>query len=212
MENANLFLPVPPNYLRVKISQELNELRAISAVIDSRLENIDHTQIIIPPPIPFKQLLNDFMNPPDMFEMDDLEFDNESIDTPLVSPFIDSDEKLDDGEVRNDLNEYGNAGNFYHNRRINYVDGCDLAFPCMIGFRKFVAYFDPFLLMNISTLLEDIGEFIISDMSEVMMGRPFRAVTQLEYHCVNGLISSTRFFDTYIFRMPRTIPRLKDFS
>ncbi|GJT07029.1 hypothetical protein Tco_0841491 [Tanacetum coccineum] len=192
MENANPFLPVPPNCLRAKISQDLNELRPFLAVIDSRLENIDHTQIIIPP-IPFEQLLKDFINPPDVFEMDDLNSDNESIDTPLVSPFIDSDDKLDDGEVLNELNEYGNAGNFYHNRRINCVDGCDLAFSCMI-------------------VLEDIGEFIISDMSEVVMGRPFRAVTQLEYHCVNGLISSTRLFDTYIFRMPRTIPRLKDFS
>ncbi|GJY47593.1 hypothetical protein Tco_0436656 [Tanacetum coccineum] len=40
---------------------------------------------------------------------------------------------------------------FYRNRIINNIDGDDLAFPCMIGFRKFVAYSDPFLPMNIIT-------------------------------------------------------------
>ncbi|GJR81336.1 hypothetical protein Tco_0152121 [Tanacetum coccineum] len=79
-----------------------------------------------------KQLLNDFMNSPDVLEMDDLESYNESIDTPLVSPFLDIDEELDDKEVLNELNEYGNAGNFYHNRITNSIDGNDLAFPCMI--------------------------------------------------------------------------------
>ncbi|GJR68036.1 hypothetical protein Tco_0014101 [Tanacetum coccineum] len=76
------------------------------------VKNIDHTQIIIPPPVPIEQFLSDFMNSLDVLEMDDLESDNESIDTPLVSPFLDSDEELDDGEVLNELNEYGNAGIF----------------------------------------------------------------------------------------------------
>ncbi|GKD40054.1 hypothetical protein Tco_1260261, partial [Tanacetum coccineum] len=76
---------------------ELNELRAISAIIDSCLENIDHKKIKIPPPVPIEQLLNDFMDSPDVLEMDELESDNESIDTPLVSPFLDSDDELDDG-------------------------------------------------------------------------------------------------------------------
>ncbi|GJS40533.1 hypothetical protein Tco_0565576 [Tanacetum coccineum] len=131
----------------------------------------------------------------------------------------DSDDKLDDGEVLNELDEFGNAGNFYLNRIINSIDEDDLAFPCMIGFRKFVAYFDPFLPMNIITrkayniimveglestrrnlvaivrnvyvfiesfiyvmdfmALEDIGEFIVSDMSEVMIGRSRRNNTKV---------------------------------
>ncbi|GJV60340.1 hypothetical protein Tco_1466440 [Tanacetum coccineum] len=61
-------------------------------------------------------------------------------------------------------------------------------------------------------VLEDIREFIVSDMSEVVMGRPFRVVAQLEYDYVKGLILFTRIFDTYIFRMPRTIPKLKNFD
>nr|GEV61129.1 hypothetical protein [Tanacetum cinerariifolium] len=109
VKNTNLFVPVPPNGLRARISQELNELRVILTAIDSHLENINHTQITIPPLVPFEQLLNDFMNPPDVFEMDDLEFGNESVDTHLVSPFIDSYEESDDGEVLKELNENGNA-------------------------------------------------------------------------------------------------------
>nr|GEU51033.1 hypothetical protein [Tanacetum cinerariifolium] len=83
--------------------------------------------------------------------MDNLKSNDESVDTPLVSPFLDSDDKSDDDEVLNELDEYGNAGNFYRKRIINSLDGEDLAFPCMIGFRKFVTYFDPFLPMNIIT-------------------------------------------------------------
>ncbi|GJU29893.1 hypothetical protein Tco_1173482 [Tanacetum coccineum] len=193
MENENPFVLVPPNGLRARITQELNELQAISAKIDSRLENIGHIHIPIPPHVPFEQLLDDFMNPLDVFEMYDSELDIESNDTPLASPFLDSNEELDDGEVLNELNEHRNAGNFYRNRIINSVDGNDLAFPCMI-------------------VLEDIGEFFVSDMADVVMGRPFKDVSQLEYDCVKGLISFTRIFDTYIFQMPRTIPRLKNFD
>ncbi|GJR29255.1 hypothetical protein Tco_1105487 [Tanacetum coccineum] len=178
----NPFVLVPPNGLGAKNTQELNELWEILAMIDSRLKNIGHTWITIPPTAPFRKLLNDFMNSPDVFKMDDLESDNESMDTPLVSPFLDPDDELGDGEVINELDE------------------------------KFVAYFDPFLLMNIIThkayniimveglestgrnlvaivrdyvfvgsftyvtdfvVLGDIGEFVVSDMSDVVMGRPF---------------------------------------
>ncbi|GJV59993.1 hypothetical protein Tco_1466093 [Tanacetum coccineum] len=167
-------------------------------MIDSYLKNTDHT-------------------PPNEIYMDDFESEDELIDTPLISPFLDSDDESNDEEVLNELDEYGNAGSFYPNRIINSLDGEDLEFPCMIGFRKFVAYFDPFLPMKIITrkayntimveglettrrnlvaivrdvyvfvrsftyvtdfvVLEDIGEFIVSDMTDVVMGRPFRAVT-----------------------------------
>ncbi|GJT66522.1 hypothetical protein Tco_1018002 [Tanacetum coccineum] len=153
--------------------------------------------------------------------MDESESDDESIDTPLVSPFFDLDEELGNGEVLNKLDEYGNAGNFYRNRIINSLDGEDLSFSCMMGIRKFVTYFDPFRPMNIITrkayntimveglestrrnlvaivsdvyvfvgggftyvtdfvVLKDTWEFIVSDMVDVMMGRPFRVVSQLE--------------------------------
>ncbi|GJZ43690.1 hypothetical protein Tco_0590945 [Tanacetum coccineum] len=159
MENVNPFVPVLPNKLHARVTKELNELHAISAMIDSRLKNIDHTRIIIPPTAPFKQLLNDFMNPYDVFEMNDLESDGESVDTPLVSPFLDLDDKLGDGEVLNELDEYG------------------MDFYVFVGSFTYVPDF---------VVLEDIGEVIVSGMSEVVMGRPFRDVTQLEYDCVDG--------------------------
>ncbi|GJU39940.1 hypothetical protein Tco_1192897 [Tanacetum coccineum] len=58
---------------------------------------------------PFEELLNDIMNPPDELVMDDSESDIESYETPLVSPFLNSDDESDNGEVINELNEYGNA-------------------------------------------------------------------------------------------------------
>ncbi|GJW07648.1 hypothetical protein Tco_1570071 [Tanacetum coccineum] len=61
-------------------------------------------------------------------------------------------------------------------------------------------------------VLKDIGEFIVSDMTDVVMGKPFRKVTKLEYDCAKGLISFTRIFDNYAFQMPRTIPRFKSWG
>ncbi|GJR72114.1 hypothetical protein Tco_0084479 [Tanacetum coccineum] len=84
-------------------------------------------------------------------DINNLEFDDESVDTPLVSPFPHSYNDSDDGEVLNELIEYENVGMLRRERAINSFDGDDLAFQCMIGFRKFVAYFDPFLPMNIIT-------------------------------------------------------------
>ncbi|GJU12200.1 hypothetical protein Tco_1134596, partial [Tanacetum coccineum] len=192
--------PVLPAALRAKVVRELHELHAILALVDSRLENNDS----------------------------------------------------DDDEVLNELSEYENAGVLRRERIINSFDRDDLAFQCMIGFRKFTAYLNPFLPMNIISrkayntimvevlegtvknlvsivrdvyvfvgsftyitdfvVLEDIGEFIVSDMAEVLMGKPFRKITKLKYDFAKGLVSFTKIFDTYIFRMPRTIPRLMNFN
>ncbi|GJT40561.1 hypothetical protein Tco_0940426 [Tanacetum coccineum] len=148
--------------LRAQAIQELYELQMILALVDSRLLNIE-------------QFLNNFTNETNM---NDLESDDESVDTPLISPFPHSDNDSDDGEVLNELIE------------------------------KFTAYFDPFLPINIITrkayntlmveglestgknlvavvrdvyvfvgsftyitdfvVLEDLGEFILIDKAEVM--------------------------------------------
>ncbi|GJS37747.1 hypothetical protein Tco_0536129 [Tanacetum coccineum] len=129
MKDANPFVPSPPNKLRARITQELNELQAISVMIDSRLDNIGPTHIPIPPPVLFEQLLDDFMNPPDELVMDDSESDTESYETPPVLPFLDFDDESDDREVINELNEYGNTGIFFGNRIINSFNGNNLAFP-----------------------------------------------------------------------------------
>ncbi|GKA75956.1 homeodomain-like protein [Tanacetum coccineum] len=98
-----------------------------------------------------EQFLNNFANHPNETNMNDLESDGESVDTPLVSPFPRSYNDSDDGEVLNELIEYENVGMLCREKAINSFDEDDLAFQCMIGFRKFVTYFDPFFLINIIT-------------------------------------------------------------
>ncbi|GJS22685.1 hypothetical protein Tco_0451317 [Tanacetum coccineum] len=208
MEKANPFIPVPPNGLHVRIIQELNELHAISAMIDSHLG----------------QPLNDFMHSHNVIEMDDLKSDNGSVDTPLVSPFLDSDDELNDGEVLNESDKFESTGNLYRNRIINSFDGEDLAFPCKIEglkstgrslvaiVRDVYVFVGSFTYVMNFVVLEDIGEFIMSDMADAVMRRLFRTVTPLECDCIKGLIPFSRIFNTYIFRMPRTMPRLKNFS
>ncbi|GJW03087.1 hypothetical protein Tco_1561943 [Tanacetum coccineum] len=238
MENAN----PPPTHpvllaaLRARINQELHK---ISSFIDSILESIE-------------QFLNRFAEQPNETSINDPEPNNGLVDTPLVSPFPYSDNDSDDEEVLNELYEYENTGTLRRERIINSFDWDDPAFECMIGFRKFTAYLDPFLPMNIISckayntimvdrlegtrknliaiirdvyvfvgsftyitdfvVLEDIGEFIMSDMDEVLMGRPFRKITKLKYDVAKGLVSFTKIFDTYTYRIPRTITRLKNFN
>ncbi|GKB57066.1 hypothetical protein Tco_0913252 [Tanacetum coccineum] len=81
--------------------------------------------------------------------MNNLESDDDAIDIPLVSSFRPSNNDSHDEEVLNELIEFENAGTLHQERIINSFDGEDLAFECIIGFRKFTAYLDPFLPMNI---------------------------------------------------------------
>ncbi|GJT71780.1 hypothetical protein Tco_1031066 [Tanacetum coccineum] len=98
------------------------------------------------------RILSDFLNNfANETNLKDFKSDNESIDTPLVSPFPHSDNDSDDGEVLNELIEYENVGMLRREMAINSFDDDDLAFQCMIEFRKFTANFDPFLPMNIIT-------------------------------------------------------------
>ncbi|GJY39983.1 hypothetical protein Tco_0426347 [Tanacetum coccineum] len=231
--------PILPAALRARINQELRELHLTSAFNDSRLESIE-------------QFLNNITNQPNEANMNNHKSDDESGETPRVSPFPHSDNDSDNEETLKELSDYENVWTLRRERIINSFDGDDLAFQCMIGFRKFTAYLDPFLPMNIIlrksyntimveglegtgknlvsivkdvyvfvrsftyitdfVVLEDIGEFIMSDMADVLMGRPFRKITKLKYDVAKGLVSFTKIFDTYIYRMPHTIPRLKNFK
>ncbi|GJW98370.1 hypothetical protein Tco_0180178 [Tanacetum coccineum] len=96
-----------------------------------------------------ERFLNRFADQPNETNINDPESDDGSVETPLVSPFPYSDNESDDEEVLNELSEYENARTLRRERIINSLDGDDLAFECMIGFRKFSAYLDPFLPMNI---------------------------------------------------------------
>ncbi|GJZ01298.1 hypothetical protein Tco_0519259 [Tanacetum coccineum] len=156
-------------------SEQLNELKAISAYIDSRLENIEH-------------FLNDLVNPPNEIEMDDLDPDDESVDARLVSPFLDLDDDFDDDKLES--------------TGVNLV----------AIVRDVCVFIGSFTYVTDFVVLEDIGEFILRDMAEVMMDKPFREVTKLEYDCAKGLMSFTRIFDTYTFQIPRIIPRFKNWG
>ncbi|GJR45619.1 hypothetical protein Tco_1313722 [Tanacetum coccineum] len=79
-----------------------------------------------------------FANQPKETDMNNHESDDESVDTPLVSPFPHSDNDSDDAEVLNELSEYENAGVLCRERLTNSFDEDDLSFQCMIGFRKFI--------------------------------------------------------------------------
>ncbi|GKC51171.1 hypothetical protein Tco_1073916 [Tanacetum coccineum] len=57
-----------------------------------------------------ERFLNNFANQPNETNMNDLESDDESVDTPLVSPFPHLDNDSDDNEVLNELIEYDNVG------------------------------------------------------------------------------------------------------
>ncbi|GJY27279.1 hypothetical protein Tco_0402005, partial [Tanacetum coccineum] len=118
------------------INQELHELKVILAFVDSRLESIE-------------QFLNNLANKPNETNTNNLESNDKSGETPLVSSFPYSDNDSDDEEVLKELSEYKNTRTLRRERIIKSSDGDDLAFECMIGFRKFNAYLDPFLPMNI---------------------------------------------------------------
>ncbi|GJU42662.1 hypothetical protein Tco_1195619 [Tanacetum coccineum] len=176
-----------------------SKLYKISAFIDSRLESI-------------KRFLNRFADQLNETSINDPVSNDGLVDTPLVSPFPHSDNDSGDEKVLNELSEYENARTLCQKRIINSFDRDGLAFECMIGFRKFTAYLNPFLPLNIISrkayntimvdkldgtgknlvaivrdvyvfvgsftyitdfvVLEDIGEFIMSDMAEVLMGTP----------------------------------------
>ncbi|GKD57585.1 hypothetical protein Tco_1290972 [Tanacetum coccineum] len=201
MENVNTpptnNRSVLPAALRARAVQELHELQVILAFVDSLLESIE-------------QFLNNFANQPNETNMNDLESDDESVDTPLVSPFPHSDNDLDDGEVLNELSEYENAGVLHQEIAINSFDGDDLAFQwknLIAIVRDVYMFVGSFTYITDFVILEDIREFILINKAEVVMGKPFRKVTKLEYDCAKGLMSFNMIFDNYAFQMPRTIPR-----
>ncbi|GJV60147.1 hypothetical protein Tco_1466247 [Tanacetum coccineum] len=68
--------------------------------------------------------------------MDDLEPDDGLVDTPLVSSFLDS----DDGEVLNELEEYGNAGKLCQKRCLAWmllIDLCEVYLPVPV-YQRFI--------------------------------------------------------------------------
>ncbi|GJR29016.1 hypothetical protein Tco_1105248 [Tanacetum coccineum] len=249
MKRVNTFVPKETEvreeeHQKAELDHEGSKRQKTNEASRSVQEQFDEEEKELSKGILMLMLVNKLIN--------DSESDNGSRETPLVSPFPHSVNDSDNEEVLNELSEYENAGTLRRERIISSSDGDDLAFECMIGFRKFTAYLDPFLPMNIISrkayntimverleetgknlvaivrdvyvfvgsftyvtnfvILEDIGEFIMSDMAKVLMARPFRKTTKLKYDVIKGLVSFSKIFDTYTYRMPRTIPKIKNFN
>ncbi|GJQ96929.1 hypothetical protein Tco_0008068 [Tanacetum coccineum] len=73
--------------------------------------------------------------------------------------------------------------------------------------RDVYVFVDSFTYITNFVVLEDIGEFIQINKAEVVMGKPFRKITKLEYDCAKGLMSFNRILDSYTFQMLHTMPR-----
>ncbi|GJW97703.1 hypothetical protein Tco_0179511 [Tanacetum coccineum] len=192
MENANPFGQlVPPNAPLDLVVQELDELIEISAMIDSRLENIDHDLIDVSPPASPEQLLHNFLDPHEYLEIDDIVLDAETIDTPpcfrnIVAYF--------------DLNM---SMNIITRKAINTIMVYQLAsrddnFVSII--RNVQVFVGSFSYTTDFTVFEDIEKYIETGLSEVVMGKPLKDLTHLEDDCSKGFISFTRLWDTYIFQ------------
>ncbi|GJZ69184.1 hypothetical protein Tco_0632734, partial [Tanacetum coccineum] len=92
LENTNPPTPLIP----LNLSRD-------QAMIDLHLKNVVHNQPIMTPPASLDHQLDDLIYPYNFLELNDLEPDLEFEDVPLVSPFIDFDEELDDGDLIDDI-------------------------------------------------------------------------------------------------------------
>nr|GEW04458.1 MAK10-like protein [Tanacetum cinerariifolium] len=140
---------------------------------------------------------------------DDPQLEDESVNTPLVSLFIDLDDDFDDGEVLSELEEYVNiiTRKAYNTIMVNGLESMGMNLVAIV--RNVCVFIGSFTYVTNFVVLEDIGEFILREIAKVVMGKPFREVTNLDYDCGKGLVFFTRTFDNYTFQMPRTIPRFK---
>ncbi|GJT67549.1 hypothetical protein Tco_1019029 [Tanacetum coccineum] len=138
--------------------------------------------------------------------MNNLESDDEAVDTPLVSLFPHSDNDSDDGEVLNEIIECDNAGTLRRERIINNFDGDDLAFECMIGFRKFTAYLGPFLPMNIISH-KAYNKIMVKGLEGT--GKNLVAIVKDVYVFVGSFTYITDFVMLYLMR--RSLEVLKKF-
>ncbi|GJX20850.1 hypothetical protein Tco_0223527 [Tanacetum coccineum] len=168
MENANPppTRPVLPAALRARFNQELEELQKFLAFIDSRLESIE-------------QFLNRFAEQPNETNINDPEPDNGSVDTPLVSPFSHSDNDSDDEEVLNELCFRKFTAYLGHYLPMNIIS-CKAYNTIMVErlketrknlvaiVRDLYMFVGSFTYVTDFVVLEDIGEFIMSDMAEVI--------------------------------------------
>ena len=61
-------------------------------------------------------------------------------------------------------------------------------------------------------VMEDLGEFIDSALTQVILGRPFKELTRLDEKLVEGIITFSEGDEDYTFQMARTHRRFAEFS
>ena len=61
-------------------------------------------------------------------------------------------------------------------------------------------------------VMESLGEFVDSKLTQVVFGRPFKRLTNLDEKLIEGLITFSDGDEEFVYQMPRTHPRFKDFS
>ncbi|GKA78858.1 hypothetical protein Tco_0785395 [Tanacetum coccineum] len=168
MENAN---PPPPNNrpilpatLHTRINQELHELKVILAFVDARLESIE-------------QFLNNFADQPNDTNMNNLETNDESGETPLVSPFPHLDNDSDDEEVPNELKSTAYFDPFLPMNIITrkayntiMVEGLESTRKNLVAIiRNVYVFVGSFTYTTDFVVLENIGEFIQINEVEVVV-------------------------------------------
>jgi hypothetical protein len=61
-------------------------------------------------------------------------------------------------------------------------------------------------------VMENLGELIDSNLTQVVFGKPFKKLTNLDEKLMEGLITFSDGGEDFVYQMPRTHPRFKDFS
>lgn len=61
-------------------------------------------------------------------------------------------------------------------------------------------------------VMENLGELIDSNLTQVVFGKPFKKLTNLDEKLMEGLITFLDGGEDFVYQMPRTHPRFKDFS
>lgn len=61
-------------------------------------------------------------------------------------------------------------------------------------------------------VMENLGEFIDNKLTQVVFGKPFKQLTNIDEKLIEGLITFSDGEEDFVYQMPRTHPRFKDFS
>lgn len=61
-------------------------------------------------------------------------------------------------------------------------------------------------------VMENLGKFIDDKLTQVVFGKPFKRLTNLDEKLIEGLITFSEGDEDFIYQMPRAHPRFKDFS